>query len=767
MRKIFFQSLFGYVSGIILADIVSDERILIPMVVCCLIICGFALYKDKSFVWIFMTVFLVSGTFVYYHSDSVHRQKVQYLNNHSKGIILRVCNNPSYQGQRGTFYADALLDEKKITTLSVTVSANNSKKIKYGDLLYIDDMRITSARDGYNKGDMSYNTYLKARGVSGCVYSDSEDILCIGNDAVPVIRTIYSLSDFAKSTLLSSISGDEGGFSVAILTGDRKHLSDSAAYSIEASGLSHVVAVSGMHMNIFIMLVYIIFSRSKKRSYLASFINIVLCVFMVIFTGGSYSVIRAAIMVILANAGYFIGRGTYSLNSVLCAGAIIVLFNPFAVFDMSFILSFAATVSIILFEEKTEALIEKYTGISSKFLRSLIAVTLSAQYLVIPCVIAMKNTVNTYSLLSNILVAPVIPFYMVSVIVTFCFCKVGAVMDIVKFVPYLTGKYILKISSVISGMPYSEIVISDGLFGFIMCTIFCGFSFCLILRRRYAISTKAVVKITALTVIILLISSTIIPSGTYIDFINVGQGDSMFIRDNGVNVIIDSGGSKDLDSDFGIRVVGAYLKRKGVNKLDYAFVTHYDSDHCQGMISLFDRFRVDKLIVPPPVCESDVVLHRAIIDKASKNGTEIIYTRYGDEYKISKNSYIRIVAPKRYNSGDSNINSLMIMYESEGVKTLVAGDNSNEENLDINECDADILKVGHHGASDSNDASFIMRVSPVLSVISVGENNMYSHPHSDVVKSLYKSGSDVLRTDYDGAISVKINNGKIYAKTEK
>ncbi|MBE7046490.1 MAG: DNA internalization-related competence protein ComEC/Rec2 [Ruminococcaceae bacterium] len=767
MRKIFFMSLFGYVWGIILADVFCDERILIPLILICIAVCGFALYNNKSYVWIFMSVFLVTGTFVYYHRDNLSERNIQYVNSQSESIVLKVCNNPSYQDDRGIFYADALLDGNHITKLSVTVSGEKHNRVKYGDILCIDDMKVTQPKKGLNTGDMSYDTYLKARGVSGLVYAHSDDISFVGNDANPIIRTIYNLSDFTKNTLFTLISGDEGGFSVALLTGDKKYLSDSAFIDIEVAGLSHVVAVSGMHMNIFVMLVYILFSRSKKRSYLASAINIILCVFMVIFTGGSYSVIRAAIMVIFANIGYFLGRGSYSLNSVLCAAGIIVLFNPFAIFDMSFILSFAATVSIILFEERTEDFLQRYIGIKNNYLKSLISVALSAQYLVIPCIIAMKNTINTYSLLSNILVVPVIPFYMISVVVTFAFCGTGILVDIISIIPYYLAKYILKICSVVSGMPFSELVISDWLFNIVILISVFSFVLFVFLRRRYNISLKIALKYYGFTLITILFLNFFIPSGTYIDFINVGQGDSALIRDRGVNILIDSGGSKDTDSDFGIRVVGAYLKRKGVYRLDYAFITHYDSDHCQGFISLLDRFRIDNLVAPPPVSEEDAELHNIIIDKAEKNGTKVVYALYGDRFKSGKESSLRIVAPKRYRGEDANTNSLMVMYESEGIKTLFAGDNSQEESLSIIDCDADILKVGHHGASDSNEKSFLMKVSPVLSVISVGENNMYSHPHNQVVKDLYEVGSHVLRTDFDGAITVKLDNGKINAKTDK
>ncbi len=765
MRKIFFISLTGYAIGIVLADVLYDIRIIIPLAILCVALCGVALWKNISYGWVFFCVFLVAGIFYCNHISQNHIENVEYINRFRKSVVLFVRNNPFSKGDRTTFNAVAMKDGRKIATLSVSVSGDGHQNIKYGDIIFVDDMQVTIPYEGYNRGDMDYDKYLKSHGVSGLVYADTEDVSIFGNDGNEIIRGIYFLSDFTKDAIMRYIQGDEGGFSVALLTGDKNYISQDTYLDIEVSGLSHVVAVSGMHMNIFIMLVYVLFSRSRKRSYTATFVNILLCIFMVIFTGGSYSVIRAAMMVILANIGYFLGRGTYSLNSVICVGGIIIVVNPYALFDMSFILSFAATLSIILFEEKTEDFIEKKACIKNKYFKSLISVTLSAQYLVFPCIIAMKNTVNTYSLLSNVLVSPIIPFYMLSVIFLVVFSGIGLIADFVKYITFIMAKYVLKVCDTISVMPYSEIVVSDFMFSvFIVLSILSVYLYYLLRLNRFKYR-GIIINIWTLSVIILLTIPVLFPLNTYIDFINVGQGDSTLIRDKGVNILIDSGGSKRLDSDFGNRVVGAYLKRKGVKRIDYAFITHYDTDHCQGMISLLDYFDIERIIGPPPSGKEDAILHNAIITKAREKGTEIIYTKYGDKYVIREGSILMIVAPEKYSGDNSNADSLMIMYDCDGVKTLFAGDNSNEENVKRYDADADILKVGHHGAVDSNSKEFIRRVSPVISVISVGENNIYSHPHSEVLKILYKSGSIVMRTDYDGAVSVRIKNGKIKVKT--
>ncbi len=766
MRKIFFMSLLGYVIGIVTANLFCNEIIIIPFILVTLIVTCIFLCKKIPSAGVFLCLFVMIGLAVYFCGDERHLDNVTYINSYSEDAILRVDGNPLYDEDRVTFPASALVYDKRVAKVDVTVVNDGNLSVRYGDIIYIDNLNVSIPSEKLNKGETDYALYLKSHGISGSVYTTDDKVSFVGYNPNKVKKFIYDMSDYTKEVLYSAIPDNRGGFAIALITGDKKFLSEDVLLDIQMAGLSHVIAVSGMHMSVFVMLLGILFSRRKKRSYTAALLSNLLCVFMVIFTGGSYSVIRAALMVILANTGYFLGRGTYSVNSVLCAAGIMIVSNPFALFDASFILSFSATLSIVIFAERTEELIESRLHIRNAFLKSILAVTLSAQILVIPCLIIMKNTLNTYTLLSNILVSPVIPFLMGAVVLTLLFSKVKFVCVLTKFVAEILSEYVLKICGFVSGLPYSEIIVSDFVFMLLLIfgVVYCVLFFILVSGRKMRCFHLNLIFIPV--VIVSIIVCAFFPQNTNIDFINVGQGDSALIRDRGVNILIDSGGSKNIDSGFGERVTSAYLRRKGVYNLDYVFISHFDSDHCQGVLSVIDRFRIKHLIVPD-FPGDDIQLFESIISKAQHKGIDIVYAEYGDSFYINKDSFLYVVAPEKYSEGTANSNSLMLKYVSQGVSVLFAGDNDREEDVMRSDAEADILKIAHHGSSDSTSEIFLDRVNPSIAVISVGKNNIYSHPHNDVLDMLYERNIEVFRTDRDGSVSITLDDGKINVNTVK
>lgn len=762
------MSLMGYISGIILADLYFDVNLIIFFAIMSIIVSVFFLVRNLPVCAIFMCVFIVVGMGIYHITADSYKDSIKYINEHSSQIVLRIKSNPASDDKRISFDAFASdKDNERIATVRVFVNNSDAGCVKYGDIIHIRNLEVVFPEEGYNPGDMNYGKYLMSHGIAGCVYAYAEDVMYIGNRINPLVKTIYKLKDYTDKVIYNGIGGDEGGFAVALITGDKRYLSNKALQDIESAGLSHVVSVSGMHLGIFVMLISHIFSRRRRRSYISAVVNVVFCIFAVIFTGGSYSVIRAAMMVILANIGYFIGRGAYSLNSVFCVGGIIVALNPFALFDTAFVLSFAATISIIMFNDRVDGFLRDRMRMEGTYLRGIISVTFSAQILVIPILIFMKNTVNTYSLLSNIVTAPVVPFLMTSIVAAVIFSRCGVVFEVIKYVPLFISRYILRLCSTVARLPYSEIIVSDFLFVLIILLLFIYVILRYIAKCVRTDKIKKISKIYLLFCVLCVVLCMFFVRSTRVDFINVGQGDSTLIRDKGVNILIDSGGRSDIESDFGRRIVGAYLRRKGVYSLDYAFITHFDADHCQGIISVMDKVKIKKLVIPEPAeSNDDIYFHNIITQKARSKGTEVLYTKYADEFVIRRGSSLRIVAPRK-RTDSSNGNSLMIMYSSEGVNTLFCGDNDNEEELRAYDAFAHILKVGHHGAADSSSEEFLDRVRPRIAVISAGKNNAYSHPHKEVLRMLYKRGIHVFRTDFDGTISVELHKGKVKVRTTR
>ncbi|WP_243463042.1 DNA internalization-related competence protein ComEC/Rec2 [Mesobacillus boroniphilus] len=259
------------------------------------------------------------------------------------------------------------------------------------------------------------------------------------------------------------------------------------------------------------------------------------------------------------------------------------------------------------------------------------------------------------------------------------------------------------------------------------------------------------------------------PNGQ-ITFLDVGQGDSIFIRMpyNQGNYLIDTGGVMRFEKekwqqrgslyDPGKKIVVPFLKSEGVRTLDKLILTHGDADHVGGAVALLEEIRVKQLIVPRVSDRSG--LEEEIIEIASKKGADIYVAGMGIRWKTSGGNFL-ILHPSEMD-GERNEQSIVLRATFGGKKWLFTGDLGSEgENSmarKIKDIDIDVLKIGHHGSKYSSSEPFLERTNADFAVISVGKNNRYGHPGKEVIKRLEERGIQIFRTDEDGAIIYKFKD---------
>ena len=248
-----------------------------------------------------------------------------------------------------------------------------------------------------------------------------------------------------------------------------------------------------------------------------------------------------------------------------------------------------------------------------------------------------------------------------------------------------------------------------------------------------------------------------VPGEAVFHFIDVGQGDCIFIQSEKANILIDAG-----TSDSGGKVY-TYLKNLGVNYIDYFIGTHPHEDHMGGAAAVLSSIKVGTVFVNGEAAQGyhyerfvDVLLSKDISQKIPELGC--IY-EIGD-------FRIKFLSPKEY-SQDANDNSLVLTVQFGNIKALFMGDaeRSVEAELLKNRklIDADILKVGHHGSRFASSAAFLNAVSPGVSVIQCGKGNSYGHPHDEALDRLNKV-TTVFRTDKDKTVILK-TDGKTVRKS--
>ena len=258
---------------------------------------------------------------------------------------------------------------------------------------------------------------------------------------------------------------------------------------------------------------------------------------------------------------------------------------------------------------------------------------------------------------------------------------------------------------------------------------------------------------------------TIFNKGLEITYIDVGQGDSIFIKfpNDKSNILIDTGGKVtygNLKNNYSVgKNIVDYLKSMGIRKLDYLIITHGDFDHMGDSLYLIDKFKVENVIFN---CGEFNVLEKELIKVLDEK--KIKYYSCIKELNIDNNK-LYFLQTKKYDN--ENDNSNVIYTEFNGYKFMFMGDAGVEKEKDIldkyNLANIDVLKVGHHGSKTSSSKEYIDEIKPKYAIISVGKNNRYGHPNKEVLNNLYNS--KIYRTDQDGSIMFKIKNNKLKIET--
>lgn len=244
-----------------------------------------------------------------------------------------------------------------------------------------------------------------------------------------------------------------------------------------------------------------------------------------------------------------------------------------------------------------------------------------------------------------------------------------------------------------------------------------------------------------------------------VHFIDVGQGDCIYINQGEYNMLIDAGNNED-----GEKLV-SYLKSLNVNGFDYVIGTHPHEDHIGGMDDIINNFEIDNYYMPDKL--STTKTFEDVLDALDNKGLSYTVPNIDDEFKLGDATFKVI-----YSGDDTNdINdSSIVLKMTYGDNTfLFTGDaTSNVEEIILNkDIKSDVLKVAHHGSSYSSTTEFLDKVNPKYAVISVGKNNSYNHPASITLQKLSNRDIKVYRTDLDGTIIFTSDGTNLSVQTKK
>ena len=738
--------------GIILGDVISNHiKSLIVMM--CIYVVTLLFDDDKNIFLYFIAV--IFGLYASFLTINI-KNDVSFLKYRGKNVKI-VANVVSDVIKKKDLYCYEI-QTNKIRFRGRTKKINKNLLLKtdkelldvFGKEIYLTG-EIKIPKEDRNFGGFNYKRYLDSKKIKGTIFCKG-NVIKIGKSAKvnkllklgvvlrkSIVKTIDSLLDKKEASLLK-----------CILIGDTSCLEDDLSVEFRDLGLAHMLSVSGANIVYMLLIIKFVLKRLKVKYKLINPVLIIMLAIYTLIVGFTPSIVRAVVMAVLALAGELLFYNSRPLSNLCIAAIVVLLMNPFLLYSIGFQFSFIATLFIILFTDKLTKILEKLGLGSIDGLATSIVVYLG----ILPLEVYHFNKISVCSILVNIIVSPL---HSLIIFLGMILIMLGSISRIlvkpVAILLELIIKFLFILKDIFGKLSYLNInAVYVGITGVAIYYIILG---CLYFYKKHDRARIFFQKYRNLFIIgttAIIIVSFIYPKKFVVNFMDVGQGDCAIIQTiHNKNILIDTGDGITLSD----------IIRNNVNKIDTIIVTHGHQDHMGKLLDILDNIKVDKLIVPDTKYIGD-------LDKIkiNKNKTKLYRCKNKDSILVDKYTKIEFLNPSKSSKlKGENDNSLVLRLRHKDINFLFTGDISDncekdmiENNVDLS---ADILKVAHHGSPYSTSEEFLNKVNPRLAVISVGENNKFNHPSSEVLDRLYKKNVRVLRTDENGQVQIIIDGEKV------
>ncbi|PWU68462.1 DNA internalization-related competence protein ComEC/Rec2 [Gracilibacillus dipsosauri] len=599
-----------------------------------------------------------------------------------------------------------------------------------------------------NPGQFDYQHYLHNQGISSqFLINDSTASNCSES-------SFYQMLYNARNQLLEHLGGYVNPFTFswinALLFGNKDLLSDETITLFQDWNLSHLLAISGLHVGLLMTCLYFFGLYIVKLS--VERMQLILFLFLPIYpllSGAAPSVWRASLLALflLVLRKLKIKLPTTSILSIVFF--VMVLTNPYHVYSIAFQFSFIVTYAI-LFSRKLLSGDIGFVWISLR-------ISFISLMVLLPIQIQLFYQFQPLSVLVNLIVVPYFTLFVLPFLLLICFSAM-----IPSFLPIWSHVFQFIHSHFLTLMRLIDEAISwSWTIGQIPNPLIIGYYICLLLFLLYFEQGKQIRAFSyGLGLAVCLVLASILPYlNPYgsITTLDIGQGDAIVIEypyRRGV-VIIDAGGKlkkhfTEPSSDVYDQIIDAFLRYRGISAVDAMILSHADHDHIGSVPYILDDYQVDYLITSPYFDQNLLKQYRE-----KNKHFQHIEGEEGNKLRI-KDHIFHVLHPSLDN-GDKNENSLVLYSKFGEFNWLFTGDigEKSEQYLASNypSLPVDVLKVAHHGSHTSSSIPFIEQIQPEVGIISVGRNNGYGHPHPKVLRTLKRRKVRVFRTDRMGAIT--------------
>lgn len=705
-----------------------------------------------------------------------------------------------------------ILEDAEVFTSNLMVYSDKEAGCLAGDSLYAKGT-ISEFASPENPGQFSLKKYYLSQNVYYCCRAD---VIHIDKTHGKYEEYLEGCKRRLELVYDNHLSDKDAGVVKSMVLGEQGELNEDIRSMYQSTGISHILAISGLHISVIGLFIYGILKRLWLPRTAATAMAIFALYSYMLMTGAGVATKRAVIMMCMFFISRIVGR-TYDLVSALAFSAFLLfLQTPYVIFQPGFLLSFGAILGASVLTPSLQSALGtgKNTGsktgdthqdtLSGNFLPAGYAIhagryikeycvnmllgSLGIQLMILPVLAFSYYEVPLYGVFLNLLVLPFMGLLLVAAVVGgvlgCLYLPLGGMMEVPVHIILLwyekAASFFLSLPGnlLVTGQPAPwQIAVYYGALCLFVGTVN---KQRLSTKKAWAAGSACKGSMRASLLFLLPLCFIFLPwhyRGLKVTFLSVGQGDGIVMRSESGTVYMIDGGSSS-ESSLEKYCLTPYLLSQGISCVDYAIVTHPDMDHISGLMDIIgksDRGGVQiKTLVLPEISFQDTAYEQLEL-LAKEQGVEISYIQKGDSIIDGRLSLTCLHPEKNMITEDRNAYSATLRLCYGEVFMLFTGDLPSEEEAGVmeewvrlaeggqNRCN--VLKVAHHGSKYSSSEEFLACIRPELSVISCGRKNRYGHPHREVLLRLRKAGSVIAATPDYGAITVYTDGKTLRVET--
>ena len=632
----------------------------------------------------------------------------------------------------------------------------------------------------------TYDGYLfnKIKGIHGNLTVSPAQLHELG-EPLPLRFRFTALAQKVRENALVQLHISAGAILPGMVLGGYQGVGPEEADVFRDNGIAHLLAVSGTHVAVLAMILQALVRPAGKKGII--FIQLFLALYALL-CGLQPAVLRAVVMACVLLWGRSRKLKADSLRLLLLTGWVLLLANPFWLFDISFQLSFVTTAGLMLAGSKVTAYIPQNLP---DWLRTVLGVTLTAQIFSFPFSVFYFHRVSLIGLVSNLVLLPALELAVLLFLTGLCFLfltSVGGMLcgllfpfagdiqpgngifAVVVSFPFSVAERLLQgavaAGKLLAGLPFAAVDVA----GWYKVQYFCYLGFMASFfdlgpfSRLSSRQRKRWLGVLFCSFLLINVARYLLPQDLTVHFIDVGQGDAALVRTPaGKNILIDTGGLQG-EADISRMVLLPYLRYLGVKQIDALYLSHGDHDHAGGAAGVAARLSVKNVFLGAGAEKSADV--QALL-KVVEHKANVYRLQKGEQWNVGDCRIVVASASSGTSSAaatETNASSLVLQLFCHGHSLIFTGDADmeTEENAMRLLRTADVLKVSHHGSETSSSPNFLDHIKPRFAIISCGKHNRYGHPAQGTLERLAACNIIPLRTDELGAIKVVFGKNNLH-----